>query len=263
MKQKINLLNRRGQNIVGRLSIPEREQLTGTAIIQHGHSGNKDQKHILVLEQVLLDYGFQVVNFDASNSFGESDGELKNARLGLHADDFEDVASWTQEQDWFSGPLLVSGHSMGGFAAARYALRNSDLVDFVIPFAPVVSGELLWAAKRKFYPEQFQEWQESGVQYRTSKSVKGMVKEIPWEIMIEYLEHSLLTENNQNPKMLLIACEHDTSIPPNHVEIFYDTLLGEKNFQCILGSGHTLREQNHLDSLRDLLVRWFRKNISS
>jgi putative endonuclease len=32
-----------------------------------------------------------VFNFDSPNSFGESDGEYKNARLGLHADDFEET----------------------------------------------------------------------------------------------------------------------------------------------------------------------------
>ena len=42
--------------------------------------------------------GFAVFSFDVINSFGESDGEYENARLGLHTEELEDVVLWVQKQ---------------------------------------------------------------------------------------------------------------------------------------------------------------------
>lgn len=99
MKQKLKLKNRRGQNIVGVLTTPqERESpLIGTAILQHGYGGIKEHIQILTMEKSFLKNGFQVFNFDSPNSFGESDGEYKDARQGLHADDFENVTDWVKK----------------------------------------------------------------------------------------------------------------------------------------------------------------------
>lgn len=253
--QKLKLKNRRDQNIVGILTKPESE-IIGTAVLQHGYGGTKENTHIVTMRDVLLKNGFQVYNFDAAHSFGESDGEYEDARLGLHANDFEDVANWVQEQDWFTGKLLVSGHSMGGFASARYALRNPELVDYAISFAPVISGELSWATKRKFYPDLFKQWKENGIQTRESKSVPGRIRKEPWNVMVEILNHSLLSENNLNPDMLLIGCEFDTLCTPNHLEIFYDALQGNKEFKIIKGSRHVARTPEQLNQLKNIINSW-------
>lgn len=38
-------------------------------------SGSKEQPHILAIQEAFLENGFQTFNFDATNSFNESDGE--------------------------------------------------------------------------------------------------------------------------------------------------------------------------------------------
>ncbi len=260
MKEKINLKNRIGQNIVGVLTKPKRK-IIGTAILQAGHSGVKEQVHILTLKKVLLENNFQVFNFDPINSFGESDGEIKYARQGLHADDFEDVAEWVQEQGWFIGKLLVSGHSMGGFSVARYALRNINKVSFSIPFAPVISGELIWAANKEFFPDGFKKWKKDGVLITPRSSNPSELKEIPWEFMIEILNHSLIKENNENQPMLFIGCENDTSIPTEHISIFYKTLVGDKTFKIINGSPHTPKEEEHLNQLYEFVDTWLKERL--
>ena len=258
---KLTLKNRRNQNIVGILTKPESE-IIGTAVLQHGYGGKKEHVQIIAIQEALLKNGFQVFNFDSPNSFGESDGEYKNARQGLHANDFEDVVNWTQEQDWFIGKLLVSGHSMGGFASARYTLRNPDVVDFAIPFAPVISGELIWAGRRIFEPESFKQWKKEGIQVQNSISTPGAVKEKPFEVMYEYLNHSLLKEPNETKPMLLIGCEYDTSIPLEFIKIFYKTLEGDKEFKIINGAKHTPREPEQLEELKNIINTWLIKKLA-
>ena len=114
------MTNRKNQRIVDILEMPLGE-VQGGCIIQHGYSGFKEQEHIQVIKDVFLDNGFITFNFDTMNSFGESDGDFENARLGLHAEDLEDVVKWSQKQDWFQKPLALTGHSMGGYAVAKYA----------------------------------------------------------------------------------------------------------------------------------------------
>lgn len=258
---KLNLQNRKGQKIVGVLTKPEGE-IIGTAVLQHGYGGVKEQFHIITMQDSFFKNGFQVFNFDATNSFGESDGEYKDARLGLHADDFEDVANWIQDQDWFTGKLLVSGHSMGGFASLRYALRNPDAVDFTIPLTPVISGELSIAAKRKYWPELFKKWEENGVQFKKSKSIPGMIKEEPWDVMVEMLEHSLFKETNQISNLLVIGCELDDLIPVEFLRIYFDSLHKGNKLEVINNTGHNPREKNQLKELKDVIDTWLKKKLA-
>lgn len=260
--QKLKLKNRRDQNIVGILTKPKQEsKILGTAVLQHGYGGTKEDTDIVTIRDVFLKNGFQVFNFDTTHSFGESDGEYKDARLGLHADDFDDVANWVQKQDWFSGKLLVSGHSMGGFASARYALRNPELVDYTIPFAPVVSGELWLRSVKKYQPKRMKSWLETGFYSRESKSNPGRIRISPYEMMVEAQNHSLLLENNLNPDMLLIGCKLDTSCQTDHIQIFYDTLRGDKRFKIIRDSHHVVKTPDQLNQLKTIINSWLVEKI--
>ncbi len=258
----MEIKNRKGQNIVGMLSKPE-IRIVGTAILQHGYGGVKEHVQILAIQQALLNNGFQVLNFDSTNSFGESDGEYKHARLGLHADDFEDVANWATKQSWFTGKFLVAGHSMGGFAAMRYALRNNIEVNFVIPFAPVISGELIWAAQKTHNYSEFERWKNERIIFQDSKSLPGKEKEKPFEVMEEYLLNSLFKENSNNPPTLLISCELDTSIPPHYIRILYDSLQRDKTFKILKGARHTPRDPDCLEKLRSIIDGWLKKKLTA
>ncbi len=262
--QKLNLKNRRGQNIVGILTKPE-NKIIGTAVLQHGYGGSVNEKHILVMQKAFLINGFQVFNFDSPNSFGESDGEYKNARLGLHANDFDDVTNWVLEQEWFTGKLLVSGHSMGGFASARYALRNSNVVDFAIPFAPVVSGKYWFDSNMKYKNDEMKEWKEKGVLIKESYSTPGRLKESPYDIIIESLNHNLLKENLVfENNILLIACEKDTSCSLESVEYLFNKINSKnKIFKIISGSNHVPRNEDELNELKNIVEVWLSELVKN
>ncbi len=113
MSVTFELKNRKWQNIVGLLSKPN-TKILWTAILQHGYSWMMRQKHILAAEEIFLKHWFQVFNFDTTNSFGKSDVHIRDARLWLHAEDFEDVANRVQEQKRSTWKILISWHSMWG-----------------------------------------------------------------------------------------------------------------------------------------------------
>jgi predicted alpha/beta-fold hydrolase len=151
--EKFSINNRKGLKIVGNLSIPENPK--GLAFTLHGLGGFKEQPHIMVLVETLLANNYIVVNFDATNSIGESDGKYEDATMQLHYEDLVDVVDWTKTQKWYQEPFVIAGHSLGGYAVARYAEDYPDQVKAVFPYAGVVSGEFSYKATEKFEPEKF------------------------------------------------------------------------------------------------------------
>lgn len=59
--KKFELKNRKGQRIVGILRMPDME-ICGTAIIQHGYGGFKEQDHVLKMEAAFHDNGLALLN---------------------------------------------------------------------------------------------------------------------------------------------------------------------------------------------------------
>ena len=56
--------------------------------------------------------------------------------------------------------------------------------------------------------------------------------------------------------VLLIVGENDTSTPPQHVRLLYDTLSGPKEFHIIKGAPHTFLEPEHLAEIEQLFINW-------
>lgn len=257
--KKFELKNRKGQRIVGILRMPDME-ICGTAIIQHGYGGLKEQDHVLKMEAAFHDNGFITFNFDATNSFGESEGSYWEARLGLHAEDLEDVVKWVQKQEWFQKPLALTGHSMGGYAVSRYAENYPDEVSFLAPIAPVVSGVLSLEAHKEEDPQGLEEFQRRGYKESISQTT-GILKKSPWAEMEERLSHDLLP-NVKNIIMptLLVAGSSDKTCRPKDIKMLYEALpvSGKNRYFEIKGAPHTYRSQKDLNALYNAMSDWIR-----
>lgn len=263
--EKISLRNRKDQTIVGILEKPTTGTIHGTVIIEHGYGGFKEQEHIQVIQKAFLENGFIIFNFDLTNTFGESDGNFEKATLGFHTEDFEDVAEWAQKQDWFVHPLAVTGHSMGGYACARYAEKFPEKVSYCLPIAPLVSGKLSWDAHQEFKPKEFVEWKEKGVIEEESKSRPGVIiKRKPWSHMEERLHHDLLPDAHEltMPVFLFVGTE-DTSIPPKHIQILFDAIPeGDKTLVLSQGAPHTYKTKKDIHFLKESIDTWLKKNVT-
>lgn len=260
--KKLTLQNRKGQKIVGVLEKPSGE-VKGTCVIQHGWSGNKDQPHILAMQDAFLENGFQTFNFDATNSFNESDGDFKDSRLGLHYEDFEDVVKWVEKQDWYVAPLALTGHSMGGYACARYAEEYPEEVALVAPIAPMVSGKLRKEAYEKYDSETLKEWEEKGVLKKESSTRPGLFKEAPYETFLEFQEHDLIPKADRlTMPVFLLTGSKDTGIPPENLRLLFDAIPeGKKTLEVLEGAPHTYVTEHDLKELKERLSTWISKII--
>ena len=215
------------------------------------------------LAQAFFDNGFITFNFDATNSFGESDGEFEKATLQLHYEDLEDVVIWAKEQAWYTGKLALTGHSMGGYTVARYGEEYSDQVDYIASIAPVVSGELSWQAHRRAYPGQLEEWKESGWLIRESKSRPGTFMRRPWSHMEERLNHDLLPKaKNLTMPIFFYVGGGDKLCPSDQTQILFDKVPGD-NKEIIMNPevGHVYRTDGEIEHLYQSVNRWIKNQL--
>jgi pimeloyl-ACP methyl ester carboxylesterase len=203
-----------------------------------------------------------VVNFDATNSIGESGGKYENATMQNHYEDLVDVINWTKTQEWYKEPFILVGHSLGGFAVAKYAEEYSKEVKAVFPYAAVFSGEDSFAAYFKFRAEEIKDWKEKGWTYRTSNSKPGIEMKLPFSHMEERLKHNLkLNISRLTIPILFVVGENDTSCPPEHQKNFLNLLPKDtkKEMHIIKDAPHTFHDLEHLNHLKKILDNWLKK----
>lgn len=259
--ERIELKNRKGQNIVGLLEKPAGE-IKGTGILQHGWGGNKEKTTMQAIKRGFHNAGFQTFNFDTTNTFGESDGDYEQSSQRLHTEDFFDVMTWAKQQNWYIRPVAISGHSMGGYSVAKYTEEHQEDVDFCIPVAPLVSGELLYQQYEKNRPEEIKKWKEEGVLESVSK--EGDVKRKHYWQYEEWGEHDLLPEAHKiTCSSLLIVGSEDDGCAPVHMQALLDAIgAKDKMLHVIEGAPHSYYEQSEQDECERVITEWLQTRVN-
>lgn len=258
--EKFSLHNRYGLTIIGTISIPK--DSSGCAFVEHGLGGIKEQAHIVALADTLFKNGYTVVNFDATNSIGESDGKYEDATMQKHYEDLVDVIAWAKNQSWYREPFVLAGHSLGGYSVVRYAEDHPSEVKGVFPFGLVVSGQLSWDAIEESEPGKMAVWKEAGWNIRISNTKPGMELRLPWSHMEERRLHDLTKHaSHLTMPMLFVAGEEDVPCPPKHQKILFDLLPPHKasKFHVIGGALHTFRDAGHLAQLVGIFDAWLKE----
>lgn len=208
----------------------------GLVFIMHGLGGCKEQPQIQAFTDVFREHGFTTVRFDTTNSIGESDGKFEDATTTNYYEDLEDVIHWSHDQPWYQEPFVLVGHSIGGICTALYTETNPNEVKALAPLSPVVSGKLSIDAHRRYKRKEFEEWRKTGWLIQESVSKPGLIKRLPWSHIEDRMQYDLLPQASKlTMPFLTIVGEHDTSTPPDHVRILYDTVPGPKEMHIVQG----------------------------
>jgi pimeloyl-ACP methyl ester carboxylesterase len=256
--QKFELKNRHGLKIIGVLEKPD-DNIGGTCIVMHGWGGNRNKSTVQAAKQGFLEAGFQTFNFDATHSFGESEGNFEQSTLTTFWEDLEHVVKWAQLQEWFVGPLALTGHSKGGYAVARYAEEHGKEVAYLVPIAPVVSGKLSYEAFKERDPEGLKEWERTGILIREGS--EGDKKIQRWSQMTERLNHDLLLNASKiTMPVLFIVGSEDTSCPPKHIKLLLDLIPeGNKKMEIIHGAPHSFHKIEEREICKEIIKDWLNK----
>ena len=133
MIKTIFIRNRKGLKMSIRLNVNDKN--TKLVFLEHGLSSRKEYPHMQVLEEVFSEYGYNVINMDATNSINESESSDEGITTTGHYEDLVDVIEWAKTQAFYKEPFALAGQSLGAISVVRYAGQYSDKVNLLIPCA--------------------------------------------------------------------------------------------------------------------------------
>src|SRR3989344_4686280 len=258
MENKIFIKNRNNKKIA--VIVRQNPEQKGLVFVMHGLGGFKEQPHIQTFAEAFTEHEFTVVLFDATHTFGESEGLYEDATTTNYYEDLEDVINWGRTRSWFEKPFWLVGHSLGGISTALYAERHPEEVKALAPISTVVSGKL--SVETKHSRGVLDEWKKTGWLIKESESKPGLIKKLKWSEMEDRLKYDLLPEANKlTMPVLLIVGDKDDSTPPEHQKILFDKLPGKKEIHIIKGAPHTFRDPKNLAEIKTIFDSWIKTNL--
>ena len=250
---KIFIKNRKNQNIS--VLIERSNNSKGLVFVMHGLGGFKEQTNIEVLAKVFKDNNYNVIRFDTTNSFGESDGDYADATVTNYFEDLEDLIEWSKDQDFYQEPFVLCGHSLGGICTALYSLKYPKRIKALAPISTVVSGEL---SLKKYSQDELDEWKKTNWQIRISSDGKT-IRKIKYKHIEDRLKYNLLDSAHKLVMpILMIVGDLDKSSPPKHQELLFNKLPGKKEFHIIRNAPHSFKDEEHLREVYNIFDKWIK-----
>ena len=234
MIQKTFIENRHGLKMAVRLNInPNNNKLI---FLEHGLGSWKEYPHMLVMEDVFARNGYNVVNFDATNSLNESESSENGITVSGHYEDLVDVIEWAKSQPFYVEPFVVAGQSLGALSVVRYAGEHANSVDLVVACAfPYINGMI----KIKDDPIASQII-ENGYYDKLSKSTGRILRmKSSWVDDLKDLDLLPYIKKIKAPTYVIIGSK-DSETHINNSRILFDTLDCKKEFILLEGIPHDL-----------------------
>lgn len=248
--------NRKGENIS--IVIDKNKNISNLAIVMHGLGGSKEQLHIRTMVNTFKKNNYNVVSFDATNTFGESDGNYSDATVTNYYEDLEDVISWIVDTLQYKNKIVLVGHSIGGLSIALFAEKYPEKVKALAPISAIVSGELWKQTQDK---EMFKNWKKEGLWIRElNNSNFGNRKILKWAFAEDIMKYDLLKDaDNLIMPVLLIVGDKDPTAIVSHQRILFDKLPEKKELHIIKNASHVFRDESHLKEISDIVSKWLKK----
>lgn len=133
MIEKIFITNRKGLKMSIQLNVNDENKKL--VFLEHGLSSRKEYPHMQVLEEVFSEFGYNVINIDATNSLNESESSEEGITTTGHYEDLVDVINWAKTQPFYNEPFALAGQSLGAISVVNYAGQYPNKVNLLIPCA--------------------------------------------------------------------------------------------------------------------------------
>lgn len=233
------------------------------AFIQHGLASNQQHQAVLAAKKAFLANGYVVVTFDSRHSLGKSSRDVENTRISTFAEDLSNVINWAAEQDFYSEPFALAGHSLGGASVWSYALQNPQKVDRLIGIAPVVSGDLWERSCFKNVPEFCQKWKSDGAYVYQTPDGKDKAF-ISYKTLDDAKNFNALNDAEHLKAItLLVAADNDSVVSPQDVRKLYDRLPHPKYIAIINDSEHNFVSDKNQNELFDAVGAFLKQQKPS
>jgi pimeloyl-ACP methyl ester carboxylesterase len=259
------ITNRHGLQVFVKLVEPAGEA-RGNVYLAHGFSDVHDTPHMRALTAAWVRAGYNVVVWDATHSWGRSEGSSELASFYHHHEDLEDVIDWSRGEPWYRERFALCGHSLGGMVAGTYAAAHAAAVERLVLVSPVVSGPAL--KRRVPWPVQAW-WRWRGeVGGSGTRLARWGVSRSGWEFMRSGWAYDLLRSAHRlTMPVLIVGAARDVLIPPRLLRRLFRRLPGEvargggalgesKRLVIVPGARHGFDREWEMERLGEVVGEW-------
>jgi pimeloyl-ACP methyl ester carboxylesterase len=243
------ITNRHGLRVfVKLLTVPGSER---NAYLAHGFHDVHDTAHMRALTASFVAAVYNVIVWDATHSWGRSEGESTRASFYYHHEDLEDVILWSRGQPWWRARFALAGHSLGGMVAGTYAAAHASAVERLVLVAPVVSGPAL----RRRIPLPLRVWWRLRGQVSAERWGIGRYD---WELMRSTWSYDLLRSAHRlTMPTLIVGAARDLLIPPRLLRRLRARVVsGDKRLEIVPGARHGFDRDWEMERLEEVVGDW-------
>lgn len=222
------------------------------AVVIHGFTGNKEERHILAVCRALNELGVATLRADMYGH-GESGGEFRNHTLFKWLTNAMTLIDYARSLD-FATDLYLCGHSQGGLTAVLAAAMERDVVKGLIPLSPAVmipeiarQGELLGQGfDPEHIPEVLNSWD--------GRELSGNYARVAQTIRVEDA-----VAKYRGP-VLIVHGDEDEAVP---VKYSREIAAQYVNAKLVIIPGDTHCYDRHLDAVIEAVKRWMGEQLGA
>lgn len=249
MQQKVTIVNKRGEKLVGVL---HEAGSTNLVLLCHGFRSSKDDNILVNVAAALEKEGISAFRLDFSGN-GESEGSFQ---FGNYSKEVEDIRSVV---DYFIGSnrsmVVVLGHSKGGDAVILYASKYHDIPAVINLSSP---SDLKRGMEDRFGKHIWEVLKKDG--YIDVKSKTG---EVEYRLMEESMIERLNTDMHEACRLIDSRCRvltvhgtEDEVIPVGDATAFAK-MIRNHQLKIIEGANHGY--SSHQDELISAVVPFIKE----
>lgn len=235
LEERFHWLSYSGERIASMVHLPPGSGPHPAVLIMHGFTGDKVSNHFLLVKtaRALAQRGFVAMRFDFRGS-GESEGRFQDVTIPGEIEDALYVFRWLAEQSYVDEQrMAVLGLSLGGCVAAHVAAAD-----------PRVQALVLWAAVADPLG-LFQELSQStplppplGWQPDGTLDIGGWLVGQPFLLSLPEVKPLAALSSYHGPALIVHGTK-DPTVPPQHAEMFAQTLGDRATLVWVEGADHT------------------------
>ena len=249
--KKVNFLNGHGQQLSGRLELPETQTPHNFALFAHCFTCNKNLSAVKNISRALTSKGFGILRFDFTG-LGESDGDFADTNFSGNVEDLVSAAKYLEAEHM--APTLIIGHSLGG-AASIFAANEIDSIKAVAtigaPSNPKHVQHLLHSSIDEIKNNGLAVVNLSGRDFTIKKQ------------FIDDLETKSLPEvaKNLRKALLVMHSPQDHTVGVKNAEEIYISAHHPKSFVSLDGADHLLSDKHDSSYAGDVIAGWAKRYV--
>ena len=245
MSERIRLTGSHGEELSGRLELPAGKP-TAFALFAHCFTCSKDIAAASRVSRALTKYGIAVLRFDFTG-LGNSDGDFESTNFSSNVEDLILAAHYLEEH--YEAPRLLIGHSLGGAAVLRAALKLPSvqaIATIGAPADPEHVTHLLTDSIEQIESEGKGHVQIGGREFTIRKDFLDDLRK-------QSQAHDL---SELTAAKLILHSPIDDTVGVENARELYDQLRHPKSFISLDGADHMLSSRRDSEYVASILAAW-------